>query len=131
MRAGNLSKVASVFDLGYRNKGLVAGTTYYYMVTAFNAAGDGHASSEVSITTPVLNDPPIGLTATAADGKITLMWNQPAGANVFTYSIFRGNGSGVEVFLTNFPSTSWVDSNVTSGQTYYYKVSAMTPHGES
>ena len=131
LSAGNLSQVATVYAPGYTDKGLVAGTTYYYQVTAFNAAGDGHASSETSITAPALNDPPVGLTATASDGKITLVWNQPAGTNVFTYSIFRGNGSGVEVFLVNYPATSWVDSNVTGGQTYYYRVSATTMHGES
>jgi cellulose 1,4-beta-cellobiosidase len=129
--AGNLTQVATVSGLGYTDTGLVAGTTYYYEVTAFNAAGDGHASSETSITAPVLSDPPVGLTATVSGGKITLEWNQPAGTNVFTYSIFRGNGSGVEVFLTNYPATSWVDSNVTDGQTYYYRVSATTMHGES
>ncbi len=129
--AGNLSQVATVSGLNYTDTGLVAGTTYYYEVTAFNAAGDGHASSETSITAPVLNDPPVGLTATVSGGKITLEWNPPAGTNVFTYSIYRGNGSGVEVFLTNFPGTSWVDSNVSDGQTYYYRVSATTMHGES
>ena len=129
--AGNLSQVATVSGLNYTDTGLVAGTTYYYEVTAFNAAGDGHASSETSITAPALDDPPVGLTATVSGGKITLEWNPPAGTNVFTYSIYRGNGSGVEVFLTNFPGTSWVDSNVSDGQTYYYRVSATTMHGES
>jgi fibronectin type 3 domain-containing protein len=131
LETGNLSQVATVTAHGYKDTGLAAGTTYYYKVTAFNAAGDGNATREVSVTTPVIVDPPIGLTATAAAVKVTLMWNPPTGASVFTYSIFRGNDSGGEVFLINYPATSWVDNNVTAGKTYYYKVSAMTMHGES
>ncbi len=127
----NLSQVASVTTLRHLDVGLAAGTTYYYRVAAFNAAGDGNLSSPLAITTPIVIDPPIGLTATGAEGKITLVWNQPAGANVFTYSIFRGNGTGEEVFLINYPATSWVDFNVTAGQNYYYRVSALTMNGES
>lgn len=131
LESGNLSQVATVSGLGYHDTGLASGTTYYYRITAYNAAGDGNATAEVALSTPVKVDAPIGLTATAGEGKITLRWNQPVGVSVFTYSIFRGNSSGAEEFLTNYPATGWVDSNVTVGQTYYYKVSAMTMQGES
>ncbi len=131
LESGNLSRVATVSGLGYHDTGLASGTTYYYRVSAYNAAGSGNATAEVAVSTPAKVDSPIGLTATAGEGKITLMWNQPIGVSVFTYSIFRGNSSGEEEFLVNFPATGWVDNNVTVGQTYYYKVSAMTLQGES
>ena len=51
--------------------------------------------------------------------------------SVFTYCIYRGNESGGEVLVTNYPATSWIDNNVTAGHTYYYKVSALTMKGES
>jgi len=129
--SGNLSQVASVSGLGYLDTGLAAGVTYYYKITAFNTAGDGNPTPEVQITTPFQIDPPIGLTATASEGKVTLAWNQPTGVSVFTYSIYRGNESGGEVILTNYPSTGWIDNNVTAGKTYYYKISALTLKGES
>ena len=130
--AGNLSQVDTVSGLGYKDTGLAAGTTDDYKITAYNAAGDGGATPEMSITTVMKTEtiPPIGLTAIAAEGKVTLQWNPPTGVEVFTYSIFRGNDSGGEVFLTNYPLTSWVDNNITSGKTYYYKVSAMTTQGD-
>ena len=43
--------------------------------------------------------------------------------------IHRGNATGAEVNLTNWLGTSWVDSNVTGGQTYYYTVSALDRKG--
>ena len=129
--SSNLSQVASVSGLGYLDTGLAPGVTYYYRLTAFNAAGDGNATPVVPITIPVQVDPPIGLTATASAGKVTLAWNQPTGMSVFTYSIYRGNVSGGEIILTNYPATSWIDNNVTAGQTYYYQVSALTLKGES
>ena len=127
--ADNLSQVATVIVPGYKDTGLIGGTTYYYSVTAYNAAGDGNATIPVAVRTTDQVDPPIGLTATAADGKITLMWNPPAGVNVLTYVIHRGNATGAEVNLTNWLGTSWVDSNVTGGQTYYYTVSALDRKG--
>jgi fibronectin type 3 domain-containing protein len=131
VESGNLSQVASVSGLGYLDTGLAPGVTYYYKIAAFNAAGDGNPTPEVQITTPFQVDPPIGLTATASEGKVALAWNQPTGVSVFTYSIYRGNESGGEVILTNYPSTGWIDNNVTAGKTYYYKVSALTLKGES
>ncbi len=129
LTSGNLSEVATTTDLGYLDIGLMSETIYYYRVIAFNAGGDGNATSEVSPTTLKI-DPPIGLLATAGVNNITLQWNPPTGVNVFTYCIYRGNNSGGEVILINYPMTRWVDNNVTSGQAYYYKVSVLTTQGE-
>jgi titin len=129
--AGDLRLEATVSETRYQDVDVEAGVTYYYKVTAYNAAGDGNATGVVSVTIPAVIDPPIGLVATGSEGRITLVWNQPAGANVLTYSIFRGNDSGEAVYVTNYPGTRWVDNNVTAGQSYYYRVSATTTKGVS
>ncbi len=131
MDPGNLSQVAEVTQTGYKDTGAVSGNTYYYIIAAFNAAGDGNATPVQSVAVQAKADPPIGLTAIYADGKITLTWDPPTGVNVFTYSIYRGNESGGETYLVNCPTTKWVDTNVTGGKTYYYQVSATTLRGES
>ena len=42
----------SVTALGYLDVGVMAGATYYYVITAFNSAGDSSKSGEVACTLP-------------------------------------------------------------------------------
>lgn len=73
---------------------------------------------------------PQNLTATAGDQKITLNWSAPAdngGAAVTGYKIYRGMNSGGETFLIQTGNVlSYIDTGLTSGTTYYYKISAIT-----
>ena len=78
---------------------------------------------------------PTGLTATAGDGAASLVWTAPVfdgGSAITGYRIYRGTSSGGETFLQGVGSvTTFADSGLTNGQTYYYKVSAENAVGES
>ncbi len=63
---------------GYTVTGLANGTTYYFWVTAVNTAGQSHASKEVSATPAATPGAPTGLTATAGNAQVTLLWTPPA-----------------------------------------------------
>lgn len=71
----NGTKVAKVWDPATVT-GLQNGTTYYFVVTAENAAGEGPASPEVSAT-PELKLPLAALNfrATPDNGEVTLEWD--------------------------------------------------------
>lgn len=73
---------------------------------------------------------PTGLSATAGDHQIALSWNAASGAT--SYNIYRGTQSGGEtLFLTGVTGTSFSDTGLTNGTTYYYQVSAVNAGGES
>jgi hypothetical protein len=73
---------------------------------------------------------PTGLTATPGNARVTLSWNASAGAT--SYKVYRGTSSGGETLLqSNVTGTSFLDTSVTNGTTYYYKVSAVNAAGES
>src|SRR5271157_3938054 len=66
--------------------------------------------------------------------RVTLRWQLPAdkgGSPITGYSIYRGTSPGTETFLATLGNvTTWTDTNVTNGQTYYYEVSALNGAGE-
>jgi fibronectin type 3 domain-containing protein len=77
---------------------------------------------------------PTSLTATASPGVVHLAWQPPAddgGASVTGYRVHRGTTSGGESFLQSVGAvTSFADTSVTNGATYYYTVSAVNSAGE-
>jgi PKD repeat protein len=75
---------------------------------------------------------PGGLTATEEGGQVSLAWSAPTGAPVGEYAIWRGTSSGQETtLLTKVPvsDTSYQDSAISGGGTYYYEVQALNGAG--
>ena len=109
------------------------GTTYFYVVSAVNTAGEGANSAEVSATpqAPPAPPAPTGLTATAGKKKVTLNWNAAAGAT--SYNIKRSGTSGgpYATIATGITATNFANTGLTSGVTYHYVVSAVNGGGES
>jgi predicted phage tail protein len=73
------------------------------------------------------------LTATAGTAVVNLSWTVPndGGSAITGYTIYRGTIAGAETLLaTVAPGTAYVDSAVTSGITYYYRVRAVNADGE-
>ncbi|MGO9241978.1 MAG: fibronectin type III domain-containing protein [Bryobacteraceae bacterium] len=117
---------------------LTDGTLYYYVVTAENALGQS-ANSPVIYASPGPAAPPAApatLTAVAGagalgyessastTGMVQLTWTASPAA--VTYSLLRSttSGSGYTAVATQ-RATSYIDSNLALGQTYYYVVQAI------
>lgn len=119
----------------YTNTGLTNGTTYYYYVKAVNSAGASAPSLEVSarpMAPTTVPSAPTGLAASAGDAQVSLTWNASSGAT--SYSIFRGttaNGQATTPIATGITSTNYVNTGLTNGTTYYYKVKAVNSAGSS
>lgn len=77
--------------------------------------------------------PPTGLTA-SADGatKIRLNWSPSSGAT--GYNVYRAasaNGEFQKVSASSVPAATYLDTGLSPGKTYYYKVTASNSVGES
>ena len=54
-----------------------------------------------------------------------------AAAPITSYRVYRSTSSGTETFLTTLGNvTSWTNTGLANGTTYYYKVSALNAIGE-
>jgi fibronectin type 3 domain-containing protein len=111
---------------------LSAGRTYYYKVSAVNTGGESPQSSSIEAAT-TLNAPdvPAGVTATGrTSSSITLSWNRVTGAA--SYKVYRGESETGAYSPAGSPATtSFTDTGLPAGTTYYYKVSAVNAGGES
>ncbi|XID92815.1 DUF4466 family protein [Paenibacillaceae bacterium WGS1546] len=123
-----------VTGTSYTNAGLTNGTTYYYVVSAVNVAGESANSAPVSVTpsaAPTVPAAPTGLTATAGDGQATLSWNASSGATGYNVKRATTSGGPYATVATGVTGTSYTEAGLTNGVTYYYVVSASNAAGES
>lgn len=73
---------------------------------------------------------PTGLTATASPGQVSLTWN--ASPNAASYRIKRATAfAGPYSVIASRTTTSYTNTGLTNGTTYYYVVSAVNDGGES
>ncbi|WP_052339923.1 cellulase family glycosylhydrolase [Gorillibacterium massiliense] len=118
----------------YTNTGLTNGTAYYYAVSAVNSAGESANSAQASATpTSGVTVPaaPTGLTATAGNAQVALSWTASAGATSYNVKRATTSGGTYTTVATGLTATSYSDTGLTNGTTYYYAVSAANSAGES
>ena len=80
------------------------------------------------------NQPPVtptSLVATASNAVVSLSWNGSAGADSYLVKRSTTSGSGYTNIATGVTATSYLDSGVVSGTTYYYVVAATNIYGAS
>lgn len=117
------------------------GTPYTFTVTATNGAGTSPASlPSVAVTPYGVPRIPTNVTATAGNQQIVLNWIEPnnGGIGISNYIIYKStisedytSGSSVNVGIGQVTGTgigttdsAYIDTDVLSGTTYYYKIAA-------
>ncbi|MGH6857687.1 MAG: hypothetical protein ACRECP_08625, partial [Methylocella sp.] len=73
---------------------------------------------------------PVVTAAGSAESQVALIWSVAGGAT--SYNVYRGAARGSETLLqSGVLGTTFEDSNLADGATYYYQVTAVTGAGES
>ena len=124
--SGPFNLLMSVTETTYTDAGVNPALTYYYQVIAMNAAG---VSTNASVTVVPPPGAPASLSAIPGNAQVQLNWTSVPG--VTGYYVFRGTNSGGEDTLVvgNYSGTSYTDSGVVNGTTYYYVVASTNSNG--
>ncbi|NOU72738.1 family 43 glycosylhydrolase [Paenibacillus sp. LMG 31458] len=121
---GTFAQVYKGSANAFRDTGLNAQTTYYYKVSTVVSALESTFSTAKDVTTTARAAAPTGLTASnPTDHSISLNWHATSGASA--YVLYRGgsaSGPFTNAVYTG-TDTSYVDTSLRMGQTYYYKLS--------
>lgn len=85
-----------------------------------------------SASNPTAPAAPTGLTAAGGNAQAALSWTASSGAT--SYNVYRGTSAGGEsgtAIASGITTTSYTDTGLTNGTTYYYKVTAVNSVGTS
>src|SRR5579883_869987 len=129
---GTTAYKTGITTTSYTDTGLTDGSTYYYKVAAVNGCGTGTQSGEAT-GKPVCTLPgaPSAPTASAGNAQVALSWSSVSGATA--YNVYRSTASGGEgttpINGSAITTTSYTDTGLTNGTTYYYKLAAMNSCG--
>lgn len=131
---GPYTILSTVNSIEYTDSAVSNGNTYYYVVSGINSCGEGSNSAEAS-TTPRLALPsaPIALKLTViSKSKISLNW-QDTSNNEDSFKIERSRDgiSFSEIATTGSNTQSYLNTNLKSSSTYYYRVKALNGSGAS
>jgi hypothetical protein len=108
----------------YTFSGLANGS---YVVAA-SQSGYAFTPSTASVTVNGAAITGVNFTATAVpvSHNVTLNWTASTSSNIVGYNLYRGSTSGGPYAQIGFVGgTSYVDANVSSGQTYFYVAAAV------
>ncbi len=140
--------LTNVAGTSYSDTNLWVWTTYYYKISAVNAGGASTYTSEVGVKTlagmppaPVGalmsvgfngSSPSAGVTLSPGSSQMSVSW--AAGWGCTGYSIYRSTNpsSGYTAIASlNANQVGYIDTNLASSTTYYYRVTAVNASGES
>ena len=120
---------------GFSTSGVGAGTTLTPNQSAtlnviFTPTGSGAASATITVVSNATSNPSISVSGTGAStsSSVSLSWNASSSSDVVGYNVYRGTISGgpyTKITPSPISSIGDTDSNVSSGQTYYYVVTAV------
>ncbi|MBI3124513.1 MAG: fibronectin type III domain-containing protein [Ignavibacteriales bacterium] len=119
------------------NTNLSAGTTYYYRVRAYNATGTSGNSNAISLITIPPN--PVSIAATNfSTSSFDANWNASTGATKYYLDVSTDAAFAAGTFVTGYENldagnviTYTINTNLSAGTIYYYRVRAANVSGTS
>ncbi|MBQ1977356.1 MAG: hypothetical protein II225_01265, partial [Ruminococcus sp.] len=112
----------------YEHKNLTAGKTYTYTVRVLNYSGTAVSDFDRQGTSAVFYMPPVISSLSNTANGVSVTWDGING--VSTYRLYRKTNGSAWVHIGDVNGTSYVDTNVSSGNKYTYTTRCMNSQGK-
>jgi fibronectin type 3 domain-containing protein len=127
---GGSTPIATTTTNFYNDSGVTDGLAHTYTVSAVINGIEGSQCGSVSCTPTLLAAPVASVAQSAYANSLTVSWGAVTGAT--KYNLYRSNSSGTEtLYKSGISALSFVDDALSSGQTFFYTVTATVNGGES
>ena len=126
-----------------------AGAANKAVVRNFNVTADGSGTitlifslgavnfakvSGLEVYSGSVTSAPSGLSVSATNAQNVLTWTAPSSGTATSYNLYRSTSAGTEgstPYQTGLTGTTYTDTGLTNGTTYYYTLAAVNANGES
>jgi len=107
--------------------GLVASDTdYFWRVMVIDSGSRSPWSPTWRFKTLILA--PSIVNISPGDNEITLSWSASSSPGVIKYKLYRGTSSPASTLVDSTIATSYVDSGLTNGTRYFYRITSENSH---
>lgn len=134
---GTYSEVATVAanTTSYSDAGFNEGTTYYYRIRSYTASGNSNYSDEANATTsPVApSNLSASMASSAPSSQIDLRWTDNSSIET-GFKVERKTGTDgtySEIATVTSNTTTYSDTGLSEGTTYYYRIRSYSISGNS
>ncbi|HXH74804.1 MAG TPA: fibronectin type III domain-containing protein [Bacteriovoracaceae bacterium] len=114
----------AITTLTYNDTSVVNGSTYYYVIKAFNGSDSAKSNEVVSKPIASFN---IASTTAVSSSRVDLTWAAVAGAD--TYDISYGTSSGTYTTTVSGVSSPYAVTSLAPASTYFFIVTARNSVG--
>jgi hypothetical protein len=133
-----LSRISNYNQTGYSDTSVHLDKTYWYRIRAFNWVGNSVPSDSAAIRVGAPGAPQNLMAINDWKNQISVNWNAPTGfAAVVNYGLERASdaagrpGTWASITVTSSSITNYVDTNLATNKTYWYRVRAINNAGNS
>ncbi|MGB7746903.1 MAG: beta-galactosidase GalA [Verrucomicrobiia bacterium] len=111
--------------------GKYIGVSFVTSKNSGKTSGTWAGYDDFSLTVVSIPPAPTGLSASAGNGQVILNWNSVANASGYYIKRSLVSGGSYTTIYTNQTSTTFTNTGLANGTTYYYVVSAFNQAGAS